>query len=167
MRTLNAVPLTHEAFAPYGDLLGGELANGVLINGGTSERLPLADPDLAQGGGHATLNLYRATARPLPFVAIELERHRLGSQSFIPLAGVPFVVIVALGDPAQDDGAPREDTVAAFWVSGSCGVTFRPGTWHHPLLAQRQGDFVVLERKGEGADCEVYTLNTPLKVILA
>ncbi len=165
MQTLIARPLAHASFAPYGDVLGGNLAKGVFINGGTSERLALPDPDLTGVDGHPALNLYRAAARPLPFVATELERHRLGSQSFIPMLGVPFVVIVALGDPAQSHAVPLADTIAAFRVDGSCGVTFRPGTWHHPLLAQRSGDFVVLERRGVTVDCEVHTLATPIQIV--
>ncbi len=177
MRTLIVQPLTAASFAPYGDILGGVLQSGVLINAGTTERIALGDPDLAHSGGHASLNLYRARANRLPCVATELERHCLGSQSFIPLMSVPFVVIVAQGDPAQSSvgaqgeslpgAAPLESTLAAFWVDGSCGVTFRPGTWHHPLLAQQEGDFVVLERKAQSMDCEIKTLTQPVQVVRA
>jgi ureidoglycolate lyase len=175
MRTIHVQPLTPASFAPYGDILGGTLTSGVFINAGTSERIALGDPDLDRAQGHASLNLYRARANRLPFIARELERHCLGSQSFIPLKSVPFVVIVALGDPAvcshgpQGESlpgvAPLEDTIAAFWVDGSCGVTFRPGTWHHPLLAQQDGDFIVLERKSAIIDCEIKTLVQPVQVI--
>ncbi len=175
MRTLIAQPLTPEAFAPYGDILGGPLTSGVFINGGTSERIPLAGPDLTQDAGLASLNLYRACANTLPFTALELERHCFGSQSFIPLKGVSFVVIVARGDqsvssvgPAGESipgAAPLESTIAAFWVDGSCGVTFKPGTWHHPLLAQQDGDFIVLERKGPVIDCEIKSLQDPVRIV--
>lgn len=175
MRTLIVQPLTTTSFAPYGDVLGGALQSGVFINAGTSERIVLGDPDLGRSEGRASLNLYRARANRLPFVATELERHCLGSQSFIPLQGVPFVVIVAQGDPAQfsigaqgerlPGAAPLDSTLAAFWVDGSCGVTFRPGTWHHPLLAQQDGDFVVLERKAHTVDCEIKTLIQPVQVV--
>jgi ureidoglycolate lyase len=57
-----------------------------------------------------------------------------------------------------------ENTLAAFWIDGSCGVTFKPGTWHHPLLAQQDGDFVVLERKGPVMDCEIKSLVEPVRV---
>ena len=177
MRTLIVQPLTAENFAPYGDVLGGSLTSGVFINAGTSERIALGAPDLTQGAGHAALNLYRARANPLPFAAVELERHCFGSQSFIPLNGVGFVVIVALGDhtvvstgPQGESIAgsvPLENTIAAFWVDGRCGVTFKPGTWHHPLLAQQDGDFVVLEREGPVIDCEIKKLVEPVQVVKA
>lgn len=175
MRTLKVQALTPEAFSPYGDILGGGLTSGVFINAGTSERIPLGAPDLMQGAGQPALNLYRAKANVLPFTAVELERHCFGSQSFIPLQSVSFVVIVALGDssvsstgPAGEKipgAVPLEDSMAAFWLDGSCGVTFKPGTWHHPLLAQQDGDFVVLERKGPAIDCEIKTLTQPVTVV--
>ena len=169
MRLLPLQTLTPEAFAPYGDVLGGTVGAGVLINAGTTEKIALGSPDLLQEQGKPALNLYRAKPNLLPFTALELERHCLGSQSFIPLSGVPFVVIVALGDASVNDeglsgAAPREDTLAAFWVDGSCGVTFKPGTWHHPLLAQRAGDFVVLERQGAAVDCEIKKLAEPAMI---
>jgi ureidoglycolate lyase len=95
---------------------------------------------------------------------VELERHCIGSQSFIPLAGVPFVVIVALGDPSTGGKTPLESSIAAFWIDGTCGVTFKPATWHHPLLSQRDGDYVVLERRGSLVDCEIQTLKQPVDV---
>ena len=175
MHTLTVQPLTPASFAPFGDILGGALQSGVFINAGTSERIALGDPDLNRSEGHACLSLYRACANPLPFVVTALERHCLGSQSFIPLNGASFVVIVAQSEPPQAGigtqeerlpaGAPLESTLAAFWVDGSCGVTFRPGIWHHPLLAQQDGDFVVLERKAQTVDCEINTLRQAVRVI--
>ena len=106
MRTLQTQTLSASAFAPYGVVLGGALSSGLFINAGTSEKIALPDPDLSKAGGQASLNLYRAQANPLPFVARELERHVLGNQSFIPLAGVPFVVVVSLGDPALQGTQP-------------------------------------------------------------
>ena len=163
-RTLLVQPVTQQAFAPYGDVLGGEVASGFFINGGTSEKIALSDPALTGQDGEPSLNLYRARANPLPFTAVELERHCIGSQSFIPLAGVPFVVIVALGDPATNGKTPLESSIAAFWIDGSCGVTFKPATWHHPLLSQRDGDYVVLERRGQVVDCEIQSLKEPVDV---
>ena len=165
MRAIKTQTLNVTAFAPYGAVLGGAVSSGLFINAGTSEKIALPDPDLSQSGGQASLNLYRARANPLPFVARELERHVLGSQSFIPLAGVPFVVLVALGDPAFQGKQPLEASLAAFWLDGSCAVSFHPGTWHHPLLAQQTGDFVVLERRAPEVDCEIKALQTPVQIL--
>lgn len=146
-------PLTAGAFAPYGDVVTSAGRDGRSINAGTSVRVEMPEPDVLDHDGRPSLSVFRASAVRLPFEVRELERHRLGSQSFLPLGGAPFVVVVALGDEAPDD-----DTLAAFLVDGRRGITFRRGTWHHPLLALEEGDFAVIERRGVAVDCEVAAL---------
>ena len=98
--------------------------------------------------------MFRAQAASLPFTATLMERHRLGSQTFVPLRGTVFAVLVALGAKAPDPAS-----FAAFLVDGDCGITLRRGTWHHPLIALMAGDFVVLERAAAGqVDCEIVQL---------
>ena len=70
-RSLVVQALTQHTFAPYGDILGGEVASGLFINGGTSEKIALGDPALTAQCGEPSLNLYRARANPLPFTAVE------------------------------------------------------------------------------------------------
>jgi len=74
-------------------------------------------------------------------------------------------VLVALGDPAFLGTQPLESSLTAFWLDGSCGVSFQPGTWHHPLLAQQHGDFVVLERKAPEVDCEIKPLQESVQIL--
>lgn len=71
-----------------------------------------------------------------------MERHCLGSQTFVPVMGTPFVVLVALGVMEPDFS-----TLKAVRADGSAGITLVPDVWHHPLLALAAGDFVVLELK--------------------
>ncbi|MBX3589525.1 MAG: ureidoglycolate lyase [Burkholderiaceae bacterium] len=149
-RRLAPRPLTTEGFAPYGDVVSSAGRGGRSINAGTSVRVEMPEPDLLEHDGRPSLSVFRASAVRLPLEVRELERHRLGSQTFLPLGGTPFVVVVALGDDAPDDG-----TLTAFLVDGRCGITFRRGTWHHPLLALADGDFAVIERRGPEIDCEV------------
>ncbi len=150
MRTLALQPLTHEAFAPYGFVVAAGERAGRPINDGTSQRIDLPDPDVVGDDGRPALAVFRASAVRLPFVVRALERHRLGSQTFVPLGGPPFAVVVALGDAGPDPASIR-----AFLVDGRSGVHFARGVWHHPLLALADGDFVVLERRGAAIDCEV------------
>lgn len=152
-RTLMLQPLVRKSFAQYGSIVGPEGHSGRPINDGTSQRIDLPDPDVVGDDGRPALAVFRAQAVELPFVVRALERHRLGSQSFVPLAGAAFIVVVALGDEAPDPA-----TLRAFHVDGSSGVTFARGVWHHPLIALTAGDFVVLERRGEALDCEVATI---------
>jgi len=147
-------PLGTEAFAPYGDVVTSLGRDGSSINAGTSMRVEMPAPDVLAQGGRPSLSVFRASAVRLPFEVRELERHRLGSQTFLPLGTIAFVVVVALGDER-----PEVDTMAAFRSDGTCGVTFRRGVWHHPLLSLADGDFAVLERTAAQIDCELKPLS--------
>lgn len=161
-------PLTPSAFASYGTVLEGfDSSNAPTaarpINNGSCWRLDLAIPlALSQADGQAGLAIYQAQARQFPITVHEMERHALGSQSFIPLEGQRFVVVVA---PANT--LPGPDDVQAFVTNGRQGVVLHPGTWHHALLAVQAGAFVVLERhvpQGAPVDCDVTWLAAPLQV---
>ena len=82
-----------------------------------------------------------------------MERHPLGSQAFLPLAGASYLIVVAPAgefDPAQ---------MRAFWTEGWQGVNYAKGVWHHPLLAlERVSDFVVVDRGGEQPNCDEIAL---------
>ena len=159
--TLKALPLTAEAFAPYGTVLQAPVREGRLINGGSSERFDLVDDlQLGASDGRAQLALFRAQARSFPHLVTTMERHALGSQSFVPMAGARrFVIVVALaGEP------PSVHALVAFVTDGKQGVTLAPGTWHHALLAVDAGDFIVVERAGSPVDCDLCELRGAVSV---
>jgi ureidoglycolate lyase len=158
---LSIDPLTREAFAPYGDVLGGgQTPAGVLINAGTTLKIDAVDPVLSAHDGHPKLFVYRTQAQALPLKLSMLECHQLGSQTFVPLADLSFVVVVARS--ASDTASPQPDlsTLRAFWVDGHQGVTLAPGTWHHPLISLHDGELVVLERAALQTDCLIQPLLT-------
>ncbi|MEJ7686890.1 MAG: ureidoglycolate lyase [Variovorax sp.] len=161
--TLVAQPLTAQAFAPFGTVLAAPAGPGRFINGGNAERFDLVD-DLQLGaeGGRPLLALFRAQARRFPHAVTEMERHALGSQSFMPLGERRFVIVVA---PAGD--RPSAAALTAFVTDGAQGVSLAPGTWHHALLAIDAGDFVVVERAGAAVDCDNWNLEEPLTVSCA
>jgi ureidoglycolate lyase len=143
---LRVEPLTAAAFAPFGDVIAFGAATRVFpINEGTTERHhALARVEV--GEGHGLISLARAEPRALPFAVTMLERHPLGSQAFIPLTPTPYLVVVA-ESPAH---APR-----CFRAAHGEGVNYRAGTWHHPLIAlERVSDFVIVDRGGEGPNCD-------------
>ncbi|MGV3494288.1 MAG: ureidoglycolate lyase [Ramlibacter sp.] len=155
-------PLTAAAFAPYGTVIHAPAGGrGRAINGGTSLRFDLLD-DLALSaeGGRAMLALFRAQARRFPHTVTELERHALGSQTFVPLGSRRFVVVVA---PAGAQPAPA--ALAAFASNGEQGVVLAPGVWHHALLAVDAGDFVVVERGAATVDCDVFSWEAAVTVL--
>jgi ureidoglycolate lyase len=150
MRSLSPQPLTAEAFAPFGDVIeASDRAEQVAINYGYTRRFnDLATIDVADGGGRAIVSLFRA--RPLePPVLKIFERHPLGSQSFTPLQGRPFLVAVA---PAGDFN-PAE--VRLFRAGPQQGVNYRKGVWHHFLLPlEAESDFLVIDRAGPGGNLD-------------
>lgn len=159
---LTLQPLTPAAFAAYGAVIDAAAATASrLINHGSSLRLDLPGAlDLQRSGGSAVVAVFRARAQPVQGPWAELERHRLGSQTFIPLAGARCVLLVALG--ALDVAAPDPATLAAFEAQGTQGFTLHAGTWHHGLIASVAGDFVVIERGGAAVDCEIAHLAAPV-----
>lgn len=140
------------AFAPFGELIAASAARSVVeINDGTAQRFhDLARIDCQRENGRTVVSLFRAQPRALPFRLRMLERHRLGSQAFIPLDPRSRYLVVVAVEPSQPRG---------FLVEHGAGVNFRAGTWHHPLLAlDRVSDFLVLDREGDEVDCETVEL---------
>ncbi len=154
MKRLPIRPIEAAAFAPYGWLADADGATGRPINDGSSQRIDgVGELHLTADGGAPCLALFRAQPRDPRGPWQVLERHHLGTQTFVPMGGAPYVVLVALGD-AQ----PDEHTLAAFAVAGHQAVTLRAGTWHHGLIAPQGGDFVVIERQAAEVDCQQATL---------
>lgn len=154
MKALTIEPLTREAFAPFGDVIELDGARQIPINLGTTIRFhDLARIDVEEAGGRPLVNLFRGQPRLLPFEVTMLERHPLGSQAFVPLTDKPYLVVVA---PA---GRLEPNAVRAFVTHGWQGVNYAKGVWHHPLIAlDAVSDFIVVDRGGEGHNCDEQTL---------
>jgi ureidoglycolate lyase len=153
-------PLTADGFARFGTVIQAPHGPGRSINGGSAQRFDLVgDLQLQQAGGRPMLALFRAQARSFPHAVVEMERHALGSQSFVPLGRRRFVIVVApAGEP------PQPSALAAFISDGEQGVVLAPGTWHHALLAVDAGDFVVVERAADVVDCDMCHLPAAVSV---
>jgi ureidoglycolate lyase len=165
LRTLIPQALTDTAFAAYGRVLQvpADGHGGHPINEGSAQRFELvADALLSAEAGRPVISISRADARKLPMDLLEMERHRLGSQSFVPLgAARRFVLVVAAAEvPAESLAAHLQ----AFVTDGQQGVMLAPGTWHHGLLALDAGDYLVLERRGTAVDCDLVRLAPPLRL---
>lgn len=159
-RDVPVQPLQTEAFKAYGDVLNLGGSGTRAINAGTSHRLDLPGPlALHADGGAPVLAVFRAQAQAAQGPWHMLERHRLGSQTFIPLAGARCVVLVALGADSPDIA-----TLAAFAVAGDQGITLHPGTWHHPLISLDDGNYLVVERIGRAVDCDVVQMDVPVRL---
>ncbi|MDB5709982.1 MAG: allA [Sphingomonas bacterium] len=154
MRDVTAEPLTSEAFAPFGRVIeASDAATKISINQGHAVRYDrLADLDVADGGGVGAISLFRA--KPLAEKVLKMfERHPLGSQSFVPLSGRPYLIAVA---PAGDFDAAG---VRVFRAAAGQGVHYAKGVWHHFLLVLEEGDFLVVDRAGPGDNCDEVALD--------
>jgi ureidoglycolate lyase len=148
---LKAAALTAEAFAPFGDVIEIAGRHSRSINDGTCERFDdLAAVDVLAAAGRPLISIFKSIARTLPLQVRSLERHPLSSQAFIPLDGLPFLVVVA-----EEGDAPLASRIRAYRASGTQGVNYRRNTWHHALIAlDRTCHFLVVDRGGPGDNCD-------------
>lgn len=149
MLTLPVMALTKAEFAPFGEVIETDDVTPKLINEGFARRYDdLARIDVASEGGDVNVSLFIGATRPTPIVIRLMERHPLGSQLFIPLNDMPWLLVVC-ADP-RDPSSYR-----ALVASGRQGVNYARNCWHHPLLvAGDASTFAVVDRKGPGNNLE-------------
>ena len=155
MLELKAEPLTPEAFAPFGDVIDTRTADYFPINAGRTRRYhDLAKVETLGEQARTLISIFVSQPVSLPLELDFLERHPQGSQAFMPLHDERFVVVVA---PPGDSIEP--DEVRAFVTDGRQGVNYRAGTWHAiQSVLEREGEFLVVDRGGEGNNCDEYPL---------
>jgi len=159
VRSLTPEALTPEAYAPFGDVVSADrpdVAAKPANQGTASRRDHLAD--VASLRPHATLNVcsFRCAPRTVwPMEVALLEKHPLSTQVFVPMNARRYLVLVALGGDAPDLSTAR-----AFVAGATQGVSYRPGVWHHPMIAlDAPIDFTCLVwEDGSEGDCEVVPL---------
>lgn len=142
-RTLPLERATAVNIAPFGAILGSATDRAALpidfYGGAVTVRKPV---DFVSD--HTTELTVATVDRRAPQVRW-MERHFKHTQTFIPLGGRPFIVVMA--PPAQDRELPELDTVRAFHFDGSSGFTMHIGTWHEfPFALVDQTDIVVILR---------------------
>ena len=157
MTAISAHPLTPDAYAPYGDVLMASKRGeeGVAANQGTARRFDRlgALQNLRPGVAQPNLSVFRCTPRLVwPSRLALLEKHPASTQVFVPMNARRYLVVVALGS----DG-PDLSTLAAFVASGTQAISYRPGVWHHPMIAlDAETEFLCLVwEDGSAADCVV------------
>lgn len=154
-RVLHAALLDRESYAPFGDVIEAGGA-GESANAGTARRFNRLAAVENRRPGAAAPNLCVFRVVPVednPVRLRALERHRDSTQVFVPMAGsARYLVVVAPGGEAPDLGGVR-----AFVARAGQGITYRPGTWHHPLIAlDAETDFACLVHEaGDAGDCDV------------
>ena len=168
MTTIHIEPLTAAAFKPYGDVIETAQRDYFMINNGSTRRYhQLGDVDTADGGGNTIISIFQATPLQYPLNVTMMERHPLGSQAFMPLFGNPYLILVA--EPTGDLSTDKLDssTIRGFISDGKQGINYHKGVWHHPVLAlSDQDQFLIIDRAGEGNNCdEVFFAEADIRVL--
>ena len=161
MRTVVIEPLTREAYAPFGQVIGAEGAEHFPINGGMTERFhDLAKIELAGISPRPLVSIARGKPYALPLTLTMMERHPLGSQAFYPLSPRPFLSIVA-PDERGRPGRPR-----AFRCAPGQGINMAMNTWHAVLTPlEAESDFLLIDRGGEGKNLEEFSFDDPWLIV--
>lgn len=160
-QTIVTEPLTSEAFALFGQVIEIDGAHHYPINAGKTERFhDLARVEL--GGVHPRplISIFRGQPYTLPLSLTLVERHPLGSQAFYPLRDANWLVIVA-----EDEGN-TPIRLRAFRPGPGQGVNIAMNTWHGVLTTfDKESDFLVVDRGGDGNNLEEYVFEKPLSVV--
>jgi len=151
MQIIKALPLTKEAFAPFGDVIEISTAEkSHFINRGTTERFHNLTSAVAFGeDGHVIISMARAQPFAPPIFLTKMERHPLGSQAFIPVSPTRFLITTA----PDENGKPG--TPLAFLAAPGQGINYFRNTWHGVLtVLESVSDFLIIDREGEGKNLE-------------
>ncbi|MEP0354940.1 ureidoglycolate lyase [Paraglaciecola sp.] len=153
--------LTSESFEAFGDVIevNSESTNFSINDGYTQRYHDLATVDVSENNGRTLINIFRSTPLAQPIAIKMMERHPLSSQAFIPMGSAPYLVVVA------PKGELDTDKIEVFLAHADQGVNYHKGTWHHYCLALSQvSDFLVVDRGGDGDNCDVVTLDGSIVV---
>lgn len=164
-RVIQAQPLDVEAYRPFGRVVSAGLQAGSSANQGSAVRYDFTCELInARTAAKPNLAVFRSVPRALPFDVVLLERHPFSTQVFIPMVVSRYLVVVA---PTRGDGAPDLAGLSAFLCAPGQGVSYSPGTWHHPMIAlETVAEFSMLAwEDGSAGDCEVRQLGETIRVV--
>jgi ureidoglycolate lyase len=164
MLTLQARPLSLEAFSAYGDVVSAGMKSGRTANQGSAVRFDFsATLTHVRPSARPNLAVFRSTPQPLPLTLRLLEKHPCSSQAFLPMICGRFVVCVA---PHGSDGGPDLPHLCAFVCGPGQGINYHADVWHHPIVAlDSPAEFAMLAwEEGSAQDCVEHALLHPVLV---
>lgn len=161
---LTPQPLSAEVFAQFGaviDLDANTLEQNTAlmvmdINEGLTKRYhALTSIDASDEGGKPIVSIFHTQPIALPHQVVEIERHPLGSQAFIPLGDQPYYILCA---PLSD--TVEADDLQLFITNGRQGVNLHKNTWHHyQLVLGEVASYIVIDRQGKGENLQLAKVN--------
>jgi ureidoglycolate lyase len=149
-------PLTQSDFAVFGDVIqhhGGQRRHRLSID------FCGEDSRMRQEFWVSKVS----TQTDLPSSIVQLERHPLSDQAFVPLDAVRFLVVAC---PSRPDGLPDMEACEAFVAGPGQGIIYRRNVWHAPLssLTAPAEFFVTMGVAEHVANDEFYDLPIPLHI---
>ena len=152
---INPKPITKENFSKFGDMITTDNIKPIEINEGYAKRFDgIANLNTSKDNGETTICIFSALKRSFPMKVDMMEKHPLGSQAFIPMKQTTFLVLVA-----PEGNKPDLNKIEAFIIPKDIGVNYNPGTWHFPLIATEDMNFLVVDRKGSGDNLVIENLD--------
>lgn len=146
--TLDLVPATAAALADFGMIVGRDAGVQPVAVDFYKGAVKMSYP--ARFACDHPVEITLASVDPRPGEVRYMERHAQHTQTFLPLAGKPFIAVMA---PPSAGDLPDLDAVRAFRFDGSAGFAMHRGTWHEfPFAIEPDTDLVVILSSQTGYD---------------
>ena len=144
--------ITRENFSTYGDLISSDSVKPININAGYAKRFnDLAKINTSKDNGETIVSIFSALKRSFPMKIDMMEKHPLGSQTFVPMKETIFLSFVA---PPGD--VPKINKIQSFIIPPKMGINYKPGVWHFPLISTEDTNFLVIDRKGNDENLTIH-----------
>jgi len=151
-KVIKPIKITRDNFAKYGDLISSNGINPMDINVGYAKRFDnLANIDTSKDEGKTIISIFSALKRTFPMKIDMMEKHPLGSQTFMPMKETTFICFVA-----PEGQFPEVNKIESFIIPPKSGINYKPGIWHFPLISTEDTDFLVIDRKGSGKNLIIH-----------
>jgi ureidoglycolate lyase len=146
--TLRAEPATATNVAPFGTLLSSRSDVPVIRSPFYGDTVAIRKP--GRFVGDDTLEISVASIDPRPLRVSWMERHFLHTQTFLPLGGSRFAMVLA---PPGGGEMPDLDAARALVFDGTAGLMLHLGTWHEfPFALDATAQVCILIRRDTARD---------------
>ena len=160
-KIIKPIKISRSNFAAFGDVISTNDINPMDINAGYAKRFDnLADLNTSKDDGKTIVSIFSALKRTFPMKIDMMEKHPLGSQTFVPMKETVFLSFVA---PPGD--VPEINKIQSFIIPPKMGINYKPGIWHFPLISTEDTNFLVIDRKGNGNNLIIHKFDNE-KIIL-
>lgn len=125
-RTIPVQPLTEDAFAPFGWMLGRPFPKDPDPSAYTHPATDFWSQHLFRTGAQDGTEILWVNYRSSEPGVTHLEKHLFTEQAIVPLTGS----VIQLMATSHADGSPDMAGAAAFLIAPGQGICMRPGAWH-------------------------------------